>query len=226
MKRRFWTQNETDTVLRLYPDTPTKQIAIELGRALSQVYQKAAAMGLQKSAEYLASPAACRLRRGDQVGRDTQFRPGRKPWNAGIVGWRAGGRSVETQFKTGQMSGAAQHKYVPIGSLRVTRYGALERKITDDPSLYPARRWRPVAHLVWEAANGPIPPKHVVRFRPGMHTTIESEITLDRLECISFAENMRRNTIHNYPPEIKAAMYAVAALNRKIHHDEKHQRSA
>ena len=121
------------------------------------------------------------------------------------------------------MSGAAQHNYVPIGSLRVTKYGSLERKVTDDPSLYPARRWRPVAHLVWEAEHGPIPSGHVVRFKPGMHTIEEAEITLDRLECITLAENMRRNTLHRYPTEIVDAIRARAVLNRRINRVQKHQ---
>lgn len=226
MTRRLWTALEVDFLRQAYPDYTTEAIAAVLKRPVGKVYQKAAALGLKKSAAYLASPAACRLRRGDEVGKAYRFSPGHDTWNKGMKGFQAGGRSVETQFKKGSMSGAAQHNYVPIGSLRITRYGALERKVTDDPSLYPARRWRPVAHLVWKAANGQIPPGHVVRFKSGLHTTVEAEITLDRLECVSKAENMRRNSIHNYPPEMKAAMRAVGALNRRIHHVEKHQRSA
>jgi hypothetical protein len=226
MTRRLWTALEVDFLRQAYADHTTEAIAAVLKRTARQIYCKAKSLGLKKSAAYLASPAACRLRRGDEVGKPHRFAPGHDTWNRGMKGYQAGGRSVETQFKKGAMSGAAQHNYVPIGSLRITRYGALERKVTDDPSLYPVRRWRPVAHLVWEAAHGPIPPGHVVRFKSGLHTTVETEITLDRLECVSKAENMRRNSIHNYPPEMKAAMRAVGALNRRIHHVEKHQRSA
>lgn len=181
-------------------------------------------MGLKKSAQYLAGPHACRLRRGDEVGKASRFKPGQTPWNKdkpGSTGHHPNTR--RTQFKKGEMAGAAQHNYVPIGSLRVTKYGALERKVTDDPNIYPARRWRPVAHLVWEAANGPIPHGHVVRFKPGMHTTVEAEITLDRLECITYAENMRRTSLHRYPKEIMRAIQLRGALNRRINHVEKHQ---
>jgi len=62
-----------------------------------------------------------------------------------------------TQFKKGDRLGAAQHNYVPIGSLRVSKDGYLERKVTDDPSFVPNRRWVSVHRLVWEAAHGPVP---------------------------------------------------------------------
>lgn len=223
MTRRPWNDLEVALLRESYPDYMTESIAMVLGRSVGQVYRKAAALGLKKSAEHLASDAACRLRRGDEVGKAYRFKPGHEPANKGVKGWQAGGRSRETQFKKGAMSGAAQHNYVPIGTLRVTKYGALERKVTDDPSLYPARRWRPVAHLVWEAANGPIPAGHIVRFLSGMHTTVEAEITVDRLECITLAENMRRNTLHRYPKEIGDAVRARAVLNRRINHAQKHQ---
>lgn len=124
----------------------------------------------------------------------TSFKPGQIPWNKGIH-FEAGGRSHETQFKKGQMSGAAQRKYVPIGTLRISKDGYLERKMTDDPSLMPTRRWTAVHRLVWEAAHGPIPAGHIVVYRKGMKTAVEEEITVDRLECISMAENLRRNGV-------------------------------
>lgn len=222
MSKKQWTDIEITILRRFYPDSITRAIADALGRTERQVYSKASVLGLKKSPEYLASPAASRLRRGDNVGTATRFEKGQTPWNKGKP-HPSRGRSAETQFKKGEMTGAAQHNYVPIGSLRVTKYGALERKVTDDPTLYPAKRWRPVAHLVWETAHGLIPPKHVVRFKPGMHTTAENEITIDRLECISFAENMRRNSLHRYPKKIADVIRARGALNRRINHVEKHQ---
>lgn len=222
MRKKFWTDIEIEILRRHYPDMITKAIADALGRSERQVYQKARSLGLKKSDEYLASPEACRLRREDNPGVATRFEKGQRPWNKGKP-FKAGGRSAETQFKKGEMAGAAQHNYVPIGSVRVTKYGALEQKVTDDPTLYPARRWRPVSHLVWERERGPIPDGHIVRFRPGMHTVAYDEITIGRLECITKAENMRRNTLHRYPKEVTDVIRARAVLNRRINHVEKHQ---
>lgn len=222
MNKTTWTSKQIDTLAKLYPDHTAKEISVVLDRAVSAIYRKAKQLGLSKTAEFYASPKSGRT--DGQRGAAGRFQKGLVPHNKGIrrPGW-APGRMADTQFKKGSMSGAAQHNYVPIGSLRVTRYGALERKVTDDPNIYPARRWRPVAHLVWEAANGPIPSGHVVRFKPGMHTTVEAEITLDRLECITYAENMRRNSLHRYPKEIMRAIQLRGALNRRINHVEKHQ---
>lgn len=214
MTRRPWTDIEVTILRRFYPDHMTRAIADALGRTERQIYSKARALGLKKSPAYLASPKSGRTN-GNRGGA-TRFKEGHTPWNKG-KSFRAGGRSTETQFKKGQMPS----NYVPIGSTRITRDGQLERKVTDDPNLYPARRWVPLTRLVWEAAHGPIPPKHVVRFKPGMQTTVEDEITLDRIECISLAENMRRNSLHRYPKEIAHAIQLRGALNRRINNVEK-----
>ncbi|NYT64012.1 HNH endonuclease [Alcaligenaceae bacterium] len=216
--RRPWTQCEIDTLTKLYPDKAAKAISLVLDRSVRSIYSMGKQHSLKKSDTFFASPASGRL---DGVrGESGRFKPGLTPWNKGQA-HPSRGRSAETQFKKGEMSGAAQHNYVPIGSTRITRDGSLERKVTDDPDLYPAKRWVPVARLVWEATHGPIPDKQVVRFLPGMQTTVEDEITLDKLECISLAENMRRNTLHRYPKEIALAIQMRGALNRKINNVEK-----
>lgn len=109
-KRKVWTNSEYETLRALYADTPTKDIATQLGRSLTTIYQTAYRLGLEKSAEYLASPDACRLRRGDQVGKANRFKPGQKAHNKGLrrPGWSEGrGRMQETQFKKGSRTGIA-----------------------------------------------------------------------------------------------------------------------
>lgn len=124
-----------------------------------------------------------------------------------------------TQFKPGRRPEEARN-YRPIGSVRA-RGGYLERKVTDDTSVYPARRWVAVHRLVWESVNGPVPKGMIVVFRPGMATTDPDLITIDRVELISSAENMRRNTRHNLPPEINALIAVKARLTRVINERSK-----
>jgi len=205
---------------RFYPDLTGADLAEILKRTTSSVFQRAKTLGLSKSAEFLASERSGRVQRGRDDPRmtATQFKKGQTSWTKGlrgVVGVQDGCRA--TQFKKGQMAGAAQHNYKPIGTLRINAEGVLERKVTDDPNIYPARRWVSVARLVWEAANGPIPAGHLVRFKPGMATTDPDLVTLDRLECITRVENMRRNSVHTiYPPEVAHLVQLRGALNRQI----------
>lgn len=208
--RKPWTDDEIASLRSIYPNFKTADVATMIGRPVSQTYQKANGLGLKKTAEYLASPAACRLRRGDNVGAAHRFKPGQVAWNKGVT-FIAGGRAPETQFKAGSRPVNTQ----PIGSIKPDQSGNLLQKVSDARG-NSSKRWRGVHELVWVAANGPVPAKHIVVFKPGMRTNILDQITLDRVECISLAENMRRNTVHNYPPEIAKLVILRGALNRQI----------
>lgn len=223
-KRALWTDEQIAFVRSRYANTPTKELADLLGRTTTSVYQLAGRLGLKKSTNYLSSPASGRL--DGARGAATRFAEGHAPWNKGKPG-SAGNHpnSKRTQFKKGNMSGAAQHNYVPIGSTRISKDGYLEVKITDDHPV-PARRWVGAHRLEWEKVHGPVPLRHVVTFKPGMRTVDPDEIRVDRLECISQADNMRRNTLHRYPKEIAQAIQLRGALNRRINREQKHQSSS
>lgn len=215
-EKHHWTPAE-DALLRVrYADEQTENIARDLGLGLGRVYQRAHKLGLSKSAAFYTSDKSARIQRGKQNAAmiSSRFPKGHVPANKGLrrPGW-APGRMAETQFKKGEMSGAAQHNYVPIGTERITRDGYLERKVTDDPAIVPARRWVGVHILIWQDANGPVPPGHCLAFRDGDKT----HIALDNLELISRAERMRRNSYHtNYPKEVAQLIQLKGALNRKI----------
>lgn len=216
--RRFWTEAEVALLREHYPDRTGNAVAIMLGRPVKAIYQKAKELGLRKSEAFFASDLSGRVQRGKQDPRmrATQITPGTVPWNKGlkgVVGVQEACRA--TQFKKGRPAEESRN-YKPIGSLRITRDGILERKVTDDPSIYPARRWTSVARLVWEKANGPIPAGHLVRFKHGMATVQVDEITVDRIECVSRAEHMRTHTYHQYGPELASVVQLRGAITRQI----------
>lgn len=199
---RPWTAQE-DAILRAtYPYVHNRVLADRLGRTEPAISNRAVQMGLKKDPEYLALHS-------------TRFKPGQKPWNTGRKGYQPGGRSVQTRFKPGKMSGAAARQYKPIGSLRVTHDGYLERKVTDEHPV-PARRWVGVHRLVWEAAHGPVPDGYVVRFRDGMRTAKLEEITPDRLELVSRAEHARRNHPISRDPEYARLVQLKGAITRQV----------
>ena len=221
--RRFWTEAELELLRQHYPDRTGDDVAAMLGRPVRSVYKKARELGLSKSAAFLSSDLSGRVQRGKQDPRmrATQFQPGVSSWSKGVkgrVGVKEGCRA--TQFKKGRPADEA-HNYLPIGSLRVTKDGYLERKVTDDPSVYPARRWTALHRLVWEAAHGPVPGGHLVVFKPGRATTDPELVTLDALECITRADNLRRNSVHRYGPEIASIAQLRGAIRRQINRKAK-----
>lgn len=218
--RMVWTADQEAALLARYPHEKTENLAADLGMRLDQVYKKAALLGLKKTQAYLDSPEACRLRRGEHVGKASQFPKGHVPFNKGVKGINHPG-CVATQFKKG-------HKHnneAPLGALRVNAYGYLERKtsMTRNP---PARRWVAVHRLVWIETNGPVPQGHVVVFKRGMRSAVPQEITLDKVELVTRAELMLRNNLHNnYPKEVTLLIQARGALNRKINRRLKNERT-
>jgi hypothetical protein len=218
-ERHRWDPKEDAALRDRYPNDPSADIARDLGMGIGRIYQRAARLGLHKSEAFMDSDKAGRIQRGQQHPKmvEHQFKKGLVPANKGLrrPGWSSG-RMRETQFKKGRPV-SESHNYVPIGTEKYdAKRNVTVRKITDDPATFPSMRWRPVHTLIWEAANGAVPPGHIVIFKSGLKTLVSSEITLDRVELVTLAENMRRNTIHRYPTEVKTAIRLVGRLNRTI----------
>lgn len=210
MNGRPWSAAELAILRDRYADTPTAALAGEIGRPACSLYQKARALGLKNSEEYLNSPHACRLRRGDNVGAPYRFKPGHVPANKGLrrPGWHAGTMQA-TQFKKGQKP----QTWVPVGTESVDADGYLKRKIRDDaPRGFSRYNWRYVHVLLWETQHGPVPKGYAVGFINGD----KADLRPDNLVLLSRTDLMRRNTLHNYPKEIALAIQLRGALIRKI----------
>lgn len=217
MIHRPWSAADVDLLRQLYPDRLAADVAALLGRNTSTVHQAAARYGIKKSAVFWASDLSNRIQRGRKDPRMAagQFKPGLVPWNAGLKGWSPPG-CERTQFKKGDRLGAAARNWVPVGSYRITtKDQILQQKISDQPgpSCY---RWTPVARLVWQAAHGPIPKGLLIAFKPGLKTNVLAEITVDKLDCISRAENAQRNHPRNHYPELLPLYYAKGAITRQV----------
>lgn len=219
--RRYWTRAEDRVMRRRYPHESSKVVAAALKRSLSATHGRARLLGLHKTAKYMASPEACRLRRGDQVGKAYRYPKGHVPANKGMK--RPGfavGRMAETQFKRGVPS----WRTAAVGSTRIAD-GYVYRKMRDTQGVPWTANWILEHRRVWIAAHGAIPPGHAVVFKNGDRMATQ----LDNLELITQADLMRRNTVHNLPAPLKGAVYALGALNRTItiqgrkHREEKHQ---
>ena len=220
--KRLWSRADDARLRREYPDTATPTLAHALRRSLAATYNRARLLGLVKSATYLASPAACRLRRGDHVGAATRFRLGQAPPNKGLrrPGWAAG-RMRDTQFK----KGVRPHTWKPVGTEVLDDDGYRKRKVSDDRTRPSRFNWKYVHVLVWEAAHGPVPAGHAIAFTNGDKT----DIRLDNLSLISRRALMARNTVHNLPAPLAQTIQLLGALKRQIrrraHGEEQDHRS-
>lgn len=204
----FYTPSELAYLREHYADTSNDMLGKVLNRNARNVAQKARKLGLAKSPHFLEAHGG-------------RFQQGLHPWNKGVPGSTGHQDACRaTQFKPGRPAELSAN-YRAIGSVRIAKGGYLEQKITDDRSLYPARRWKSAHSLVWEREVGPIPPGHIVVFKPGMLTTDLEQITPDRLECISRAENMARNTVHRYGKDIAQLIQLRAAITRQLNKKEK-----
>lgn len=209
--RKPWTF-EDDAIMRAsYATESTRGIAERLGRSERAIYMRSNLLGLKKDPDLLRAANAETI---VKAGCAYRFKAGHSTWNKGIS-WKAGGRSVETQFAKGARSGAAAVNLLPIGTERVNKDGNRVRKISDTGCR--RENWRPAHVLLWEQRNGPVPAGHIVVFKD---RNVEN-VTIENLDCITRAENMRRNSHYNrYPIEVSRLIQLRGALNRKINERE------
>lgn len=205
MTGQAWTTEQLAVLAARYANEPTASLAASIGRTASAVFQQARKLGLAKSQEYLASPAASHLRRGNEIGAEFRFKPGQQVWNKGIR-FTPGGRSAETQFKLG----LKPQTWHPVGTERITKDGILQRKVADTG--VKNVDWRPVHVLVWESAYGPVPESCVIVFADRNKRNFD----VSNLDCVDRAELMRRNSVHRLPKELAEVIQLRGAINRQI----------
>lgn len=215
--KAVWTEEQIEMLRKFYPDYKSEDVACMVGHTLVQVYRKANRLSIEKSEAFLTSPVGNALMRPEDAGRFSRFQKGLTPWNKGKKIGTAG-QSRETWFPPGQ----TPHNTRPIGSTKLDKSKVLLQKVSND-SGNNSKRWRGVHELVWVAANGPLPPKHIVVFKPGMKTNVIEEITIEKVECISLVENMKRNTRHRYPKEVANLIALKASLTRQINKRTKNE---
>lgn len=104
------------------------------------------------------------------------------------------------------------HRRMPIGHEIINSKGTVLRKISDTRNA--KRDYRPVHWIVWENANGPIPPKHTFIFIDGNKTNT----SLDNLLLLTRRDKGMRflSKYHAYPLELKQAINALNHLKKAI----------
>lgn len=213
MNGKPWSAEDERVLRRLYPCHDTDYVAGQLDRSLSATYGHAGVLGLHKTAAFLAAQLARVAANLTEGGKRHRFPKGHAPANKGLrrPGWSAG-RMRETQFRKGQRSGTAAAHYMPVGSERMID-GYRWIKVAEVPNVPYTVNWKALHVLNWERANGrPLPAGHCLIFRDRDRMNVAA----DNLECVTRAENMRRNSYHRYPKEIASVIQLRGALVRRI----------
>ena len=73
--------------------------------------------------------------------------------------------------------------------------------------------------MVWEEHHGEVPRGYRISFRDG--TPLNCEI--DNLYLVTVEEMMRRNTIHNYPEEIRDLVHLRGVVTREINKQKRNR---
>lgn len=131
-----------------------------------------------------------------------QFAKGQIPWNKGT---HFDNGAVATRFKPGSIP--PNHK--PVGSIRAcSKDGYLYIKVAE--GLY---QYKLLHREIWKQHHGEYPPKgSALIFKDGNKKNCD----IENLECLTRKQLMDRNTIHNYPEEIKELTRLRAVITRKI----------
>lgn len=121
-------------------------------------------------------------------------------------------KTKATRFKKGSLP----HNALPDGAtvIRHDKSGKSYQLI----KLPNNRKLKYMHFHLWQQHYGAIPKGHIVVFS----NKNSLDCRIENLECITKAENMRRNSIQNLPEEIIQTITLISKLNKKIkHHAEK-----
>lgn len=210
-----YTLEEVTYIKDAYADISAQKIADKLGVPKRSVYQIARRLGLRKSKEYISEVARINSSRADHPGIATRFKPGHVPFCKGkkqveYCSPEGIAASARTRFKPGNRPA----NWKPLGSERTNIYGYREVKVKEG-----IRGWRQKHQVVWEEHHGEVPRGYRISFRDGNPLNCE----IDNLYLVTVEVMMRRNTIHNYPDEIREIVHLRGVVTREINKQKRNR---
>lgn len=133
------------------------------------------------------------------TGRTGCYEKGNIPFNKGKH-FNAGGRSVETRFKKGNIP----HNHRPVGSERFTRDGYIEIKVAEP------NKWKLKHRVVYENAYGPLNKGEVIIFKDQnkLNVNLENLMVVSR----NILARMNQNNLFGESSELTEAGVEVAKL--------------
>ena len=200
--KRTTSTPEVDKIIKAeYLTTPTKNLAIKIGRSSTFVKCRVRQLGL-------TIPKELRT-----YWRETcMYKKGVPPVNKGkkqseFMTPEGIEKTKATRFKKGNIPPNTKKEGDGAISIRADKSGRRYyfQRVSQGV-------WVPVHRLRWEEVNGQVPAGMIVAFKDGNSLNPD----YDNLELITRAENMVRNSIYKLPAELISDIRVVAGLNRRI----------
>lgn len=190
-------------ICKNYLELPKSRLAEKVNRSETFVVTRLRQLGLTIPKEIIEQRKANSL-----------IKPGNVPKNKGKKMPRAVYNKVKkTMFKKGHLPSTTKWDgCITIRKPHKNRFAPAYKYIR-----LAKGNWLPLHVYRWTQKHGPVPKGHIVIFR----NKDTMDCRLKNLKLVSRAENMRRNTIHNLPPDLKKSVITIRTLNRKIKKYEK-----
>ena len=198
--RKTLTDQQVEIIIRDYLNKPVKRIADEIGSNHGTIMRKLKSLGLEIPKEIIEKRKQAGL-----------FKKGSTPFNKGkkmteYLSEEAIKNNLKTRFKKGQKPKQTKKSFEEvIRNEKGTQYYYIKSPV--DNMMVPKQRW------LWEKeTKTKIPKGYNIVFKDGNALNC----VIENLECISNKELMERNTIHQYPAEIKRTLHLTKKIKDKI----------
>lgn len=192
-----WKPHEIELLKQHYADSSIHELMQMLNKTSGAIYNQAYFNNLKKSAAYEEKR---RFQDIQNLRKNTtkRFQKGQTPWNKNVKAYMG---ANATSFKKGQLP----HNTRNEGETRLDKEGYVLVKVAH-------KKWIRKHRLIWEQAHGEIPKGYVIRIKDGN----KENYSLDNMELITMADNMRLNAIQRFPTELKQTIRLLKKLKKKI----------
>lgn len=202
MTKKYWTEEETKLFKEVYPNMFSEEVAKIFNCNVRQVYNYASKIKIKKSIEWQRQELQRQAIRLKFAGINQRFKPGQIPPNKGQ---KMDADQYQKCKVTFFAKGNEPHNTKWDGYERVTVDDYVEVRISKG-------KFKMKHRLIWEQAYGPMPKGTIIIFKDKNRRNF----ALDNLEAITLKENMERNRMTKYPPELRNLIKLNNKLKKKL----------